>query len=62
MLAGLLVGGMLVFYELDAASVLFLLAGIAFLAYHFYWHPAHPVSSFLRPSAQSARTNPRMTS
>lgn len=48
MLAGLLVGEMLGFYELDTTRVLFLLAGIAFLAYHFYGHPAHPVSSFLR--------------
>jgi type IV secretory pathway VirB2 component (pilin) len=50
-LAGLLLGGMLGFYELDAPSVLFLLAGIAFLAYRFYGHPTRGVSSLLRIKA-----------
>jgi hypothetical protein len=57
--AGFLAGGMLGLYELDTASVLFLLAGIAFLAYHFYWHPVHAASSFLRLFAQGALVVPR---
>jgi hypothetical protein len=43
-LVGLLAGGMFGIYELDAATMLFLLAASAFLAYHFYWQPAHPAS------------------
>jgi hypothetical protein len=43
-LTWLLAGGVFGLYELDAASMLFLLAASAFLAYHFYWHPAHPAS------------------
>ena len=43
-LTGLLAGGVFGLYELDATSMLFLLAASAFLAYHFYWHPAHPSS------------------
>ena len=43
-LIGLLAGGAFGLYELDAASMLFLLAVSAFLAYHFYWQPTHPTS------------------
>ena len=43
-LLGLLAGGVFGLYELDATSMLFLLAASAFLAYHFYWQPAHPAS------------------
>jgi hypothetical protein len=39
-----LTGGVFGLYELDAATMLFLLAASAFLAYHFYWQPAHPAS------------------
>jgi len=34
-----IVGAMLGVYELDASTMLFLLAAIAFIAYHFYWQP-----------------------
>ncbi len=40
----LLAGGVFGLYELGATSMLFLMAVSAILAYHFYWHPAHPVS------------------
>jgi hypothetical protein len=43
-LTGLVAGGMLGLYELDCASILLMLAASAFLAYHFYWQPAHPAS------------------
>ena len=34
-----MVGAMLGVFELDTSSTLFLLAAIAFIAYHFYWQP-----------------------
>lgn len=43
-LTAFLTGGVFGLYELDAATMLFLLAASAFLAYHFYWQPAHPAS------------------
>ena len=38
-LAAPMVGAMLGVFELGASSMLFLLAAIAFIAYHFYWQP-----------------------
>ena len=32
------------FYQLDRATIVFLLAASAYLAYHFYWQPAHQSS------------------
>jgi uncharacterized membrane protein AbrB (regulator of aidB expression) len=43
-LTGLLAGGVFGFYELDATTMLVLLAASAFLAYHFYWQPTHSAS------------------
>ncbi len=40
----LLAGGVFGLYELDRTSMLVLAAASAFLAYHFYWQPAHPAS------------------
>lgn len=31
------------FYQLDRATIVFLLAASVYLAYHFYWQPAHQV-------------------
>jgi len=31
------------FYQVDRATIVFLLAASAYLAYHFYWQPAHQV-------------------
>ena len=42
--AGLLAGGVFGLYELDRATMLFLFAASAFLAYHFYWRPIHAAS------------------
>lgn len=44
LLAGLLAAGVFGLFEMDRATKLFLLAAAAFLAYHFYWQPAHPAA------------------
>ncbi|GEM_PF-4709237 len=44
-LAALVVGRLLGFYEMGAATTLLVLAAIAFLVYQFYWRPVPPVSS-----------------
>lgn len=43
-LTALVAGGVLGVYDLGRATMLFLLAAAAFLAYHFYWQPTHPAS------------------
>lgn len=40
-LAAIVLGGMVGFYELDRTTVVLTLAAIGFLVYRFYWHPAH---------------------
>jgi hypothetical protein len=50
----LLAGGLFGFYDLDSASLIFLLAGLAFLGYHLYRHPVHPGSSLFPPRSETS--------
>jgi len=58
---GLLAGGILGLYELDTASLLFLLAGLALLGYHVYWRHVHVGSSLPRLSVHARLALARYT-